>query len=263
MRAKFRREVAALGLPSIAPGPIVTLDDLAPLPLAAQKYLRFMEVVGRPRVRSFESRSVGMFRMGPNARWMPCEIWQYDFAPEITRIFHMRLRMGGLVPTYVRDTYVRGQGRMLGRMLDRVVVVEDHSEKISTGELVTYLNDAIFIAPSMLLDERTKWIDVDGHSFDVALTDHGRTVTARVLVDGRGAVTDFVTTDRFGTDPAHPKSGLVRARWTTPVEEWGARDGRPFVRAGRAVWHFPTVEFSYGDLRTVELTFDAPPSPGA
>ncbi|MGK3991398.1 DUF6544 family protein [Sorangium sp. So ce136] len=109
----------------------------------------------------------------------------------------------------MRDTYVRGQGRMLGRMLDAFSVVDEADAKIDTGELVTYLNDAILFAPSMVLGPETTWTAVDDGAFDVALTDHGRTVAARLFVDERGAVTDFSTTDRYVSDPENPKE-MVR-----------------------------------------------------
>src|SRR4051812_34931870 len=203
MRAKFLREVADAGLLN-GPGSQVpvTESDLAKLPDTAQRYLRFMKVVGLPRAWSFRARFTGVFRMGPDRPWMPCESWQYNTRLGIARIFHMRLRFGGFVPMYVRDTYVRGDGHMLGRVLDTFSVVDEANEKIDTGELVTYLNDAILIAPSMLLGPETKWAAVNDTSFDVTLTDHERTVGARVFVDERGAVTNFTTNDRYGRDPA-------------------------------------------------------------
>ena len=63
---------------------------------------------------------------------------------------------------------------------------------------------------------------VDDRSFDVRLTDAGRSVTARVFVDERGAPYDFSTTDRFADLPGGP----VRAEWRTPVRGWEHIDGR-------------------------------------
>ncbi|WP_437969833.1 DUF6544 family protein [Sorangium sp. So ce260] len=264
MRAKFLREVAGAGLGS-DPGPRepVTEAELAALPATAQRYLRFMKVVGRPRVWSFRARWTGVFRRRPDQPWTACEAWQYDTRLGIARIFHMRLRFG-LLPLLVRDTYVRGKGRMLGRMLDTFSVVDEANFKIDTGELVTYLNDAILFAPSMVLGPEATWTAVDDRSFDVALTDHERTVTARVFVDERGAVTDFSTTDRYGNDPAHPRD-MVQARWSTPVAGWMVVDGRPVARGGTAVWHFASGDFAYAafSLADGDIEFDvAPASPG-
>src|SRR5690349_13572346 len=112
MRAKFLHEVEDAhllqGPGSQAP---VTDADLSDLPEAARRYMRFMGVIGRPRAWSFRARFTGSFRMGPDHPWLPCEAWQYNTRLGIARIFHMRLLFGGLMPVYVRDTYIRGQGR--------------------------------------------------------------------------------------------------------------------------------------------------------
>jgi hypothetical protein len=91
------------------------------------------------------------------------------------------------------------------------------AEPVEVGELTTYLNDAVLLAPSMLLGLATTWSGVDDHTFDVSLSDAARTVTGRVFIDDRGAPRDFSTTDRFADLPG----GLVRAEWRTPDTELG------------------------------------------
>lgn len=262
MRTKFMREVAAADLPP-GPGPdtLVTESDLAALPDAAQRYLRFMGVVGRPRIWSFRLAFTGRFRRTPGETWMKCEAWQYNSHLAVARIFHIRLRFSGLVPVLGRDTYVQGRGRMLIRLLDLITVGDGTGEEYDIGELVTYLNDAVLIAPSMLLVPEVCWSPVDASSFDVALTDHGRTVAARVFVDERGAPADFSTTDRFYASPQNPKQ-LVRARWTTPIEGWQEIDGRSLPTRGRAVWHMPEGEFPYADFTLVPATLAFNVRPG-
>ncbi len=268
MRSKFLRELAALDLPEGPPrdGPsaAVTDADLDPLPGPARRYLRFMGVVGRPRDWSFRLGLTGRFRLGRDRPWMRCEAWQYNSRPPVTRIFHLRVRVAGVVPLLGRDTYVRGRGRMRIRLLDLVTVGDGAGEEFDIGELVTYLNDAVLIAPSMLLAPEVRWTPVDDGSFEVALTDHGRTVTGRVSVDERGAPTDFSTTDRFAADPKNPKK-TVRTRWTTPVEGWRTEGDRPLWTRARAVRHPPEGEFAYIDVTPGPdtLAFNVPSRPPA
>ncbi len=249
MRSKFLREVADAHLRGgDRPRERVTASDLQPLPASVQRYLTFMNVVGRKRTNSLRAHLTGSFRLSPHGRWSPCETWQLTSRHDVSRIFHMRIRIAGVLPMYVRDTYLHGRGRMTGRVLDLLPVVDQSDDEVTTGELVTYLNDAILMAPSMLLGPETTWTEVDGTSFDVALADSGKTVTARVFTDERGAVLDFSTTDRFGRDPGGAKR-LVRARWSTPVVGWKLEDGATpiFVRA-RAIWHFESGDFAYAEL---------------
>ncbi len=233
--ADFAAELAAMGLK--APyltrkhGPLVTPAELAGLPASVRRYFDFMNVVGRPRDWSFRLGFSGRFRRSVSEPWMTCTAWQYDTVDH-TRIFHMRARLFGLLPFVARDTHVDGHGRMLVRLFDRFTVADGRGEPFDIGELVTWLNDATLIDPSMLLTPSVTFGAVDTGHFTVSVSDHLRTVTATVSIDDRGAPLDFDTRDRFYADP----TGLpLRCQWTTPVEGW-REQGRPAAlhpRAGR------------------------------
>lgn len=261
MHEKFLRELAAIGMTTHPRERLlVTESDLERLPHAAQRYMRFMRVLERPRDTSFRAHWEGQFRLGPHKAWAPCEVWQLNRSIDVARIFHMRMNIAGVLPTYVRDLYVHGGGRMAGKILDLFDIGDDASEKVTIGELVTYLNDALIFAPSMLLGPSTSWLPVDDGTFDVSLTDWGHTVTARVYVDADGAMFNFSTTDRFGEDPTNHGSGLVRAEWSTPVDGWHCVDDRMRPTSARAVWHYPSGDFCYAELtsRGMEIDYDVP-----
>jgi hypothetical protein len=249
--ASFCREIAAMGLPvAPAPGEVVDASQIASLPEAAQRFPQFMGVLGRTRDWSFRLGLRGRFRTKPDKPWLPCEAWQYNNRIAVARIFHIRVRFAGLVPVIARDTYRDGRGRMLIRLLDLVTVGDGLGEEYNIGELVTYLNDAVMICPTMLLIPEISWGAVDDESFDVSLTDQGRTVRARVLVGPNGAPKDFSTIDRFCADPANPRK-LVRARWTTPISGWQTIGGRSLPTRGLAVWHLPDGPFPYADFALI------------
>jgi hypothetical protein len=254
MRKKFMRELVARNLPLRPPAGFdvapVTETHLQTLPETVGRYLRFMGVVGRPRDWSFRLGLVGRFRRSPDEAWMKCEAWQYNTRLAPARIFYIQIRLFGILPVLGRDTYAAGRGRMLIRLFDLVTVADGRGEPYDIGELVTYLNDAILIAPSMLLIPEVRWSDVDANSFDVALTDNGITVSAHVSVDERGAPVDFETSDRFYSDPKDATKA-TRCRWRTPVEGWQRADSRLLPMGGKAVWRLPDVDFAYADF-----TFD-------
>lgn len=261
MRRQFLREVTSAGLP-VGPGPvdIVAVSQIVGLPEPAQRYLRFMGVVGRPQDWSFRLGFTGRFRTKPQQPRMKCEAWQYNSRLALARIFHIRIRLGGLLPIIARDTYIEGRGHMLVKLLDLFTLADGTGEEYDIGELVTYLNDAVLGAPSMLLVPGVSWSSVDASSFDLTLTDHGRTVTGRVLVDAKGAPTDFSTTDRFCYNPDQPNQ-LIRARWTTPIAGWEMIDGRRLPTGVQAVWHLSQGQFAYADIRLIPgtLAFNVPP----
>ena len=244
--------MAAAHLPAHGDESIVTEPEIARLPPVVQRYLRFMNVVGKPRVWSFRCEMEGRFRPALDKSWLPAEMFQHNTRDPITRLFFITLRMGHVLPMLARDTYVDGHGRMLVRALDLVTIIDGKGPEFDISELVTYLDDAVMFAPSMLLGANARFTQIDDRSFDVALTDRDITVTGRVLVDERGAPVDFHTTDRFVGDSKH---GWKRAQWTTPVLDFIEIDGRRVVSAVQAVWILPSGPLAYVDvsLRSLEL----------
>src|SRR4051794_20688325 len=148
----FLRGVAAAALPAgpASTGPVAE-EDLTGLPPPAARYLRAMGVVGRPRTWSLRAHFVGRFRRRAHQPWMSMDAWQYNSAVDVARLFRMRLTFARVVPMWGWDTYRAGTGRMIGKALDLVTVADGSGPQFDISELVTWLNDAVLMAPSMLL----------------------------------------------------------------------------------------------------------------
>src|ERR1700693_876435 len=233
----FHRELAAAGLPHPPAARAVAPGEVASLPAAAQRYLRFMRVLEVPRIESFRVGSRGRFRLQPDGRWMGANAWKYSARDPIARLFYMTLRMGRVLPVLGRDTYLEGRGRMRVRPLDLFTVEDAQGPEYDLGELVTWLNDGALLAPSMLLGGPVAWNEGDAQSFELAVTDHGRTARARVRIDGRGAPVDFETTDRFlrvGKAPPWPGAGArsgTATRESSATPSWSSS-----ARRSRSTW---------------------------
>ena len=143
-----------------------------------------------------------------------------------------------------RDSYLSGRGQMYGRLLCLVTVAHGSGYEYDASELVTFLNDAVIFAPSVLLRLPVSWSVAGDRSFDVTLDDSGHRVTARVFLDERDAVRNFSTDDRY----VETSEGLVRARWSTPVEGWREVDGRQLPSSGSAIWHLPDGPLTYAEF---------------
>lgn len=241
------------GRPPFLSGPVAEAD-LTPLPEPARRYLRAMGVVGRPRDTSFRLAWKGRFRPRVGSPWMRCEARQYNCAPLIRRDFRMRVWAAGVLPIHGRDLYADGHGRMEVRAFDLFPVALGHGREFDVSELVTWLDDAVMFAPSMLLVPAVQWIAVDDGAFDVELRDHGIRVTGRVSVDKGGMLRELVTHDRWCENPLDRRR-LIRAEWRTPVDAWGVAEGRSVPVRVRAVWRLPQGEFEYADFEVVPGSF--------
>jgi hypothetical protein len=260
--ALCRRLAADVGTLGLSGGPAwpppVTEARLHGLPSAVQRYLRFMRVVGRPPDWSFLAHVTGRFRLRPGLPWMRCQAWQYNNGPSVARLFHMRIDAAGVLPMTGRDAYADGRGRMLAKLAGLVTVADSAGPETDLSELVTYLNDAVFLAPSMLLASAVGWAPVDDRSFEVTLDDSGHRVTAQVFLDERGAPVNFSTGDRWAGLPG----GLARTRWSTPVGGWTEVDGRWQPTRGSAIWHLPDGPFCYAEFRFAPgaISYNVPPA---
>jgi hypothetical protein len=115
-----------------------------------------MGVVGRPGDWSFQERFTGRLRMRPGAQWLPAGAWQYNSALAPARIFVRGVRWQQQSSDRW-DSYLAGRGQFTARMLDRLTVADGHGKESGISELTTYLDDAVLLAPSMLLTPVTTW----------------------------------------------------------------------------------------------------------
>jgi len=255
----FARELREADLPGAPPVPeMVSEQSIAELPEPVKRYLRFMGAVGRPRDWALRAHFRARFRLKPG-EWLDCEALQYDTRHKVSRLFLMQLSLKRMLPVTVRDTYLSGHGSMRAKAFDLFPVVDAKGYEIDVGELVTYLNDAILLAPSLLLGPETTWHEIDATTFDVTLRDGPLSVKARVWLDQRGAPQDFSTTDRFYDTPDGKR---VRTEWRTPINGWQSVDGRQIPTSATAVWHLPAGPFTYADfaMDPSEIAFNVAPS---
>ncbi len=147
---------------------------------------------------------------------------------------------------------------MLGKLLGLITVADGKGEEFDIGELTTYLNDALLLAPTFLLRDDVRWTEADASAFDVTQRDAGHSVSGRVFIDERGAPVDFASTDRFAALP----EGLRRAEWRTPISKWVTANGRPVPGPCRVVWNLPEGEFSFleGRWDPESVAFNVPPT---
>jgi hypothetical protein len=113
----------------------------------------------------------------------------------------------GVLPMFGVDLHQAGHGRMRGKLLGMITVADGSGPEFDVGELATYVNDALMLAPSMLLTSSVTWAAVDDDSFDVSMSDGAITATSRVFVGEQGRMVDFSTRDRWAALP-----GRVDAR---------------------------------------------------
>jgi len=251
-RARMAREVAD-GLARRRPQPAVTEADLGLLPAPVQQYLRYVGVVGRPRVQAARFRFRGGLRGGPAEPWMPIVADQVSFFDVRARLFHVRARRAG-VPFEAYHRFVGPSATFTVKLLSMFTVTDARGPEMDRSETVTFLNDMALLAPSTLVSPALRWEPVDDRAARVTFTDRGQSVRAELRFDGEGRLVDFVSEDRALA--SRDGRSFRAARWSTPIGAYGAFG--PFrlpVRAG-AIWHLPEGSYEYARFEIERVVYE-------
>jgi hypothetical protein len=232
--------------------PIVTAGMLKDLPEPAQRYLNYTGVVGQPWINTVRIKYTGIFRLGADRPWLPLKAAQVYTTNPPGFHWKARLKMFGLWIVKGDDMYKEGHGHMFGKIAGLYTIFDARGEELDQSSMLRYLNETTWF-PIALLSDYIRWQAVDDHSFDVTFTDHGRSVTARFIVDEAGRLLNFVT-KRYREN----KGKFTLDTWTTPMTEWGMMAGLNLPIRGQAVWKLPAGDLPYADLKITEIEYNVP-----
>jgi hypothetical protein len=178
---------------------------------------------------------------------------KHGVTQEIAERIAQTLRAAGQ-QAQVRPVSAAGDLAGYGALVIGSAVYMGHWQK----EAMEFVRRNVLMAPTFLLQPAVDWAEVNDNTFDVTLTDAGRSVTGRVFLNERGAPVYFSTTDRFAAGPrraprrvAHPGTGVDRP----------GRAG--LARPLSCVWHLPEGELPTSRADSTQLTLPATSRPAA
>ncbi len=269
-RARYRRmiEDARAGLDPTPP--ILTEQDLAPLPERVAAYVRRSGAVGVPRVTDFRARIHGRIRSGADTPWMRFTGQQVNtYGPCPNRLFFIDARMFGL-PVDVFHHFVGPSATMEVKVCSVVPMADAHGPEMDRSETVTIFNDMCVLAPAALVGAAITWREIDGHTVEGTFTRGEQVVSARLVFDDEDQLVDFVSDDRSRS--SSDGASFTSQRWSTPLHGYRHFGARRIAGRGEARWHAPDPEgeFAYLEFVTDDITYDvgttvegpATPSPG-
>lgn len=241
------------GLTGEEPRPVVTEADIGPLPAPVQRYLRFVGVVGQPRVQNYRMRFVGRIRSAADAPWMEFTAEQLSFADRPKRLFMMDARMKGF-PVDVFHSYIDAEARMRVKLLSLYPMVDAGGFDFTTTETVTVFNDMCVMAPATLISPAITWKAIDNETVEGTFTNSGHTISAVLYFDDSGALVNFTSDDRPGLAP--DGKTLVPQRWSTPLAGYRAYGAFRLASHGDARYAPTSGEFTYGEFDLQEIAYN-------
>lgn len=255
LQRTFRQEVKrGLARTSSLARPVITADDLEPLPPLVRRYLERTGIVGRERTVSLRTVSrIDMDLGGGRGRAVMKAVEYNFFDSELTRTVLMEFKVKGL-PMVGLDAYIRGCGRMQMRPFGLLPAVEASGDaKDASSAAVMLLLNMCIGAPATLIDPRLTWHETGPQQAAVTLTDGPLQVTGLLDFDAPGDLVRFTTEDKFYS----PNGGTYeRVRWTTPVLDYRDVGGLRLSTRGEATWQFESGDVVYGRLALEQINLN-------
>lgn len=231
---------------------LVTENMLAHLPEPVQRYMRWTGVLGKPWIHTAFVQQEGRFRLAADKPWMPMKAEQIFSVDPLGMEWRARFKMYGLPIFRANDSYRDGQGHMFGKAAGLITIFDDRTEKLTLGTLTRLLSEMIWF-PIAYLGDNITWTAVDDSSADVALTDHGRTVSGRMFFDDLGRPVTFETMRYQGNNGQY-----TLLPWHTPNHDYGQRGGLNIPVHGEVYWVMPEGKLTYGDFKIIEVEYNRP-----
>lgn len=253
LEAEYVRRFRSALMDAPAPSPTPLNEaQIAHLPAPVQRYLRITGAIGKPPVQTMQlSFDAEMFQ-APGQAGMPGPVRQLNRFHPLRRLFFMRTTMFAL-PVMVLHDYHDTHASMTVRLASLFNVVDLHNDALARTETVTVLNDLCLYAPSNLVDPRLAWQAVDDNHVRVRFTNGPHQVSAELVFNEAGELVNFISNDRG----ALQRDGSLRlVRWSTPMRDYRAFEGRRVPTAGEAIWHYPEGDFVYGRMVLTHIRFN-------
>ena len=227
---------------------IISEKDIQHLPIPVQKYLKYAGVLGKPKIRTVKAIFKGEMRE-KGKDWFRFTSEQYNYLEEPTRLFFLKANFKGM-PTQGYHCYKDGKASMLIKLLSVFPVVNIKEPEMFKTETVTFLNDMCLFAPAALIDERIAWQILENNSVKAIFRNGKISISAVLYFNETGQLINFISEDRVDVNSNR------NVPFSTPVTQYGLRNGYNLPIAADAVWHFPEGNFVYGKFYLQDVRYN-------
>jgi hypothetical protein len=231
---------------------VVAERDLEHLPQPLQKYLRYVGVIGKPKVRNFRAVYEGDFSRDNGKSWLKIKSQQYNFYDDRARLYYIESELFG-IPFDGLHIYAGNKATMQIKIAEMFKVADAKGPEMNRGETVTMFNDMCLIAPATLIDKSIQWEPVDSLIVRARFTNAGNTIAATLYFNKKGEMTNFVSDDRYQSADGKTYKSY---RWSTPVKDYKNYGGYKLAHYGEARWRMPDGEHPYAKAYLKEIEYN-------
>ncbi|MEH6763429.1 MAG: DUF6544 family protein [Aequorivita antarctica] len=227
---------------------IISERDIQNLPIPVQKYLKYVGVLGKPKIKTVKAIFKGEMRE-KGKDWFAFTSEQYNFFEKPTRLFFLKAIFKGL-PTQGYHFYKDGKASMLIKLVSVFPVVDINEPDMFKTETVTFFNDMCLFAPGALIDKNIEWQTIDDKTVKATYTNKKTTISAILYFNENDQLINFVSEDRMDVNSNQ------KIPFSTPVTKYGIINGYNLPVAADAVYQFPDGDFIYGKFFLLDVKYN-------
>ena len=234
--ARWRRDTAwALAqLERLGPGAPSTLRASEGLPEPVARYFAFALPAGQVPIHSAHVVQRGEFLLRPGT-WSPMRAEQHFSGGAPGFVWDASIRMNPLLRVRVRDSYLRGEGRMLGKVEALVPVVDQHgTREMAEASLQRWMAEAVWLPTALLPREGLTWSALDAHTARMTVQDAGVSASADFRFGAQGEILE-VSALRYRDVDGKP----VLTPWRGRFWSYARVEGLQVPREAEVGWELP------------------------
>jgi len=179
---------------------VITEESLTHLPEPVARYMRYSGMVGNKRISAVRMVHSGSFRPVADKDFLPIKGEYYLTADRPSFCWYGKISIVPGLTIAARDSYYKGKGRMLVKMMSVFKLVDDRSEITNMsafGRLVVEMT----AIPSFFLDPgRIVWTSSDSTRAECIVNDSGLQTTAQLFFNADGSLGKIVVDRYYGED---------------------------------------------------------------
>ena len=227
--------------------------DLEGLPAPVAVYLgRALPPAGGP-LRLARAKMRGQIRTSPASPWWNWAGRQIWCLGPPAFVWSARMAAKPLLPVYVRDGLIQGQGGMVLRLWGWITLARaTASVDLDLGSLQRWLAEAPLFPPALLPGPELRWEALGPEAARAVLRSGGQELTAEFHFDPQGLPESCQIE---GRPRQQPDGSFAPTPWTARFGQWESKGGMLLPTKCEAAWQPPEGEFTYVRLAIDQVDF--------
>ncbi len=228
--------------------------ELEGLPVPVQRYFRAVLKDGQPIIAATTIELAGTINMSATGeQWKPFISQQRVVTRRPGFLWDAQVTMFPGVPARVVDSYIRGQGQLLAKLLGLFTVADVHGGgEIARGELMRFFGEMAWYPTALLPSQGVRWDAVDDASANATIVDGPLTLTLLFRFNNAGLI-DSVRAEARG---AMVGKEMVMTPWEGSWSNYQAQGGMTVPMSVEAAWLRPEGRKPYFRGAVTALSYE-------